>query len=316
MFNTNRIKSLLKSKRGSFKPKGNNLINSSSSWLKNATMSIGVSLKDVGSELMPSTFESVSNITSEFSSMYSFLRDFKSDGGVDNITNAFNNNEYTTMIRSAFSNIKADLKSGNLNNKDREMEAFLGDMGGDISDDEFSFNEDFDSSSDNEDSTDISFAGDVSPDDVADSFVAQTQAMTSGLKGVAEVNYALGKTQLQMSKESFIQVGKGLQAINDNLALLVNYNNDVITAYTQTSMKYYDDHMGAVKKQLEMQQKLLTPNAPPNEYKENPTEDLLYGGLSLEKLGNVIKANFKDYTDSNLLISMGYNNIAPLYSNI
>ena len=307
VFNTNRIKNLIKTKHGSFSNKGSNLVNSSSSWLKNATMSIGVSLKDVGAEMMPTTFESVRNVTTEFSSMYTFLRDFKSDGGVDNLTNAFNNNEYTTMIKSAFSNIKADLKSGNLNNKDREMEAFMGDFG-DISDDEYTYNDEFDSSIENGGSEDeISFAGDsATPDAIADTFVAQTQAMTSGLKGVAEVNYALGRTQLQLSKESFIQVGQGLQAINDNLALLVNYNNEVITAYTQTSMKYYDDHMGAVKAQLELQQKLLTPNAPPEkEYGDNPTEDLLYGGLSLEKLGNVIKANFKDYTDSNLVLSMG-----------
>ena len=307
-FNTNRIKDLIKTKQGSFRSKGTNLTSGSSKWLKNATMSIGVSLKDVGAEMMPTTFESVSNVTTEFSSMYSFLKDFKSDGGVQNLTNAFNNNEYTTMIKTAFSNIKSDLKSGNLNNKDREMEAFLGDSG-DISDDEYSYNDEFDTSIEGEYSEDeISFAGDgVSPDVIADTFVAQTQAMTSGLKGVAEVNYALGRTQLQLSKESFIQVGQGLQAINDNLALLVNYNNDVITAYTQTSLKYYDDHMAVVKEQLELQQKLLTPNAPPKddeEYKEDPASDLLYGGLSLEKLGNVIKANFKDYSDSNLALSM------------
>ena len=309
-FNASRIKSRIKTSNGATRAKS--FAASSSGWLANATKSVGISIKDVGSEMAPSTFEISNNIAREFSDMRNFLKNFNRDGGIKNITKGFENDDLMKDLKKMASNAKEDLKSGKFNNQDREFDMF------DTGDFDFSFDDTSDNGDSaivdagNNDTSSNESGGDITPGfgfnagDMADSFNAQTELLSRNLKANAEVNYAIGTTQLQISKEFQIQVGAGLRSINDNLAMLVKFNTNSMSAYIKTSMQYYNDNMGAIKELLDIQKQISSPNAPPkDEYKENPTEDFLNSNFSFSNYAKLLKANTNKAIESNLFLSMG-----------
>ena len=282
-------------------------------WFTNVARSMRFTVTDVVRDMVPSTFETVSNGTEDFKSAFDTLKDLK-NGGLKKINKNFNEIDQIKSFKGGLGNAIEDLKTGNLYNKKREEKALGLDFDDfDFDDDGFDmdFNiEDSDMESDTSEPAVITSSriNAASSEAVAETVAIQTEVLAKSIQGSAEVSATIGGAQLNTSKNLGIVVGKGLQSINENLSLLVAFNNQTMNAYVGASLKYYEDTIGTLGKILESQTSLLNASqAPPttqNKKSDKITiEDLLTDGINFGNIKKILGQNIKEFAESNMFMS-------------
>jgi hypothetical protein len=223
----------------------------SGEWMKNVGRSIGSLSSTMISNMMPSTFSTASNVSSEIQEMRNFSRDFKSSEKslFSSIKEATGFNE----IEKGIQNAKEDLKTGNLNNFSRGFDF------------DFSFEEDFnlDIDLDDEEIGNDQKAAIMTTKATIETSKAtlvamneQTSKISNAVLQGSKANYNLGTATLKSINTATSQITAGIAAMNDNLSMLVQFNSSNMTNFVNVSMQYYNDSIDILKKILESQQSL------------------------------------------------------------
>lgn len=221
--------------------KSSHSTNVNTRWLNNAMKSIGLSTKDAFRDLYPNITEVTSSAARTSRSVISSLKTGRSN--MNRVNDTLRTNKYVDYASRAYKNAITDLKSGNFNNQDRLMEA----MGMD----------DFESITDGTDFTfgDESEITDSNPVNVnyinngasSDAILAVSEGMQKQSEAILKTNKASMDAFVAISSASMYQAEKAnntiishLSNISNSLETMVQYNNENMTRFIESSMAYYD----------------------------------------------------------------------------
>ena len=221
--------------------KSSHSTNVNTRWLNNAMKSIGLSTKDAFRDLYPNISEVTSSAARTSRSVISSLKTGRSN--MNRVNDALRTNKYVDYASRAYKNAITDLKSGNFNNQDRLMES----MGMD----------DFESFTDETDFTfgDESEITESQPVNVnyinngasSDAILAVSEGLQKQSESILKTNKASLDAFVAISSASMYQAEKAnstiishLSNISNSLETMVQYNNENMTKFIESSMAYYD----------------------------------------------------------------------------
>lgn len=214
-----------------------------SKWLNNAMKSIGLSTKEYLTNTYPSITEVGSTAAVGTKNMITALRQNKAT--MHRITESLKQNKYVQVANKAFNNALSDLKTGKLNNNERDP---FGDFGFDDFDADaaFSFGDD---DTDESGGANIQYIDTGSRDAVlslSKNVTKQSEAMMKTNKASMDAYVSMTAATLYQLQQMSSEINTGLTNINNSLQSLVEFNNTTMTKFIEASMATYD-RMGASK---------------------------------------------------------------------
>ena len=273
---------------------------SNNKWLSNVARSMGFTRDEIVKQLLPNTTDFLEYNTSD---TMRILKDLKSNMGSRQMINRqFKNLPQVKIANEAIQNMKADLKSGNFYNKARSEDfSDLDDMdfsfGGFDESDSLSFIDD----EEGEDNASSNHTTVINTLPLAKMINSSTEATVSTMISVAEQNMAIETEKIAFNHRSTNSILNGLNAINDNLSLLVSFNSESTAKYHAASLKYYEDTLEYFKNM-----------SSGNGNKNNNVDDVKdYGedlfnsrnNLSLKQYSKIVKDNLKEMKDESPVLS-------------
>lgn len=219
-------------------------------WLNNALRSIGVTSKASLKSMAPNISDAVSTGAKTSKNLITNIKSSKN--GIDGVMNTLRTNRYVSIAEKAYNNALADLKSGNFNNTAREEEYQEKLLFGD------SFNiDDFDDS-------DFSFGDDDEPANVnvnqyvdtgsSDAVIAlsrgvekQTETMVKTNKASMDAYIAVSSAAMLQNEKIGSEVISHLSNISNSLEAMVEYNNENMTRFIESSIAFYERMGGGEK---------------------------------------------------------------------
>ena len=281
-------------------------------WLVNVTKSFGFASLDVVKDLIPNTYSTVDWNKDVVINTADMIKDIRKNNGIRNAFNKqFQNLPQLQVVKDIKNNILEDIKSGKLYNQNRALG--LNDDG-EFNFDDFSFDDgdgpifidDDGSGSDTSgESPDNSGGGGgrtpvtvINTMPLAKTISASTEATVSTMVGIAEQNMAIETEKMMMSKQTFEASLNALNSMNENLALLVQFNADSTAKYHAAALQFFEESIKAIKKPEEEDKK--------NKIKKVLNPFTAEGGLKLDEYAEIIKQNLTDIKDENMLLSTAY----------
>lgn len=166
--------------------------------------------------------------------------------------------------------------------------------------------EEVDSSSDTYDESVVSAASNVASENVQ----TQTAILSNMIANSSAKSSVVGVRQIQAVKEVGIEVARGLQAINDNISLLVKFQSENMSSYISASYKFYNDMIDLTKTNASVY-------SLSNSNKRNSSEDRrlldFSNNLDVGKYIKLIKNNFMNtFSNTSMQLSL----LGPLLQNI
>lgn len=227
-----------------------------SKWMQNAVKSLGLAGTEVIKEIFPATTSAVTSTSKLASDAIKSARDATKDS--KSISNTLNQMSGVRMAKEVVENSIADLKSGKLYNPDRDpfssgpdgfSEDDVDTMFGDI-DDMFS-----DDESGNEDSApDVQINNQVvnrdgsSQDATIKVLQKTTQHQLQASKAQIDAMVSISSMQMARTSEMGAKIVDALDAINNNIASLIEFNNDNMSKLISSSISFYEQ-MGMKKEE-------------------------------------------------------------------
>ena len=272
-------------------------------WSKNFGQSVKFSAKSVLTEITPNisrTMASIHNDLQELRKQSNESRNFKKmlmeaidpEGNVDKYS------------KETLKNIKDAIATGKINDPERAQK-LLSEMSG------FDFDFNFDNQNDG-DIGSVSFGPQKVISNAGPSASMLKSTMSKGFTGT-NTAIARGFQELNNAEKSRLSLTlainqryhgaslRHLNAIEQNSAALVKFNNESMSVYVQGSLKYYDDS-------LEIMKQIRDAVVPPEKksqpgFKYDGIDDIYNGGFSIQAYINQVKKNFAA-TPSNPILSM------------
>ena len=214
-------------------------------WLKNAVKSIGASSLDVFKDISPNIHDIASESVSSIGQLSHSIKGAGGKNGSINI--ALQNNRYVKAGKDVIKNTIEDLKTGNFNNTDREMEAFAG---ADFSEWDMSDLESgtfFDDWDMNDESGNAVQVNNYNLSDnggmalaIDDSFRKNTQAQLKGQKANIDVMVAVSSAHMLQQQEISNQILGHLDNISSGINSLVEFNNSTMTTFIESAVGYME----------------------------------------------------------------------------
>lgn len=206
-------------------------------WLKNAMKGVGVSADQVISEIAPnltSTTRGIRNIGNDV------IKSVRTNRNINSrISDQLANNKYLKNASLAYKNAIDDLKSGKINNKEREIEAIMGDSEDGISFGDIDNMDQYDSSGDI--SVNIDQSGiQQSMMKVVEQSAKNTIGQVKMQKATMDTILSTSAHMLQQHATIGAELGNRLDAINENLSALLEFQNKNMTKFIEASMAYYE----------------------------------------------------------------------------
>ena len=260
-------------------------------WLKKVSRSIGSLSSNMIANMMPATFDTVSNASSDIQEMKQFAREYRANqrSMLAEIKEATGFDE----VEKGLNNLREDLRSGNFNNMSRD--GF-----------NFDFEDDFDLDMDMDDESignDLK-AGVMTTKATIETSKATLEAMerqtakiSNAVLTGSKATYNINAATLKTVNTAASQVTAGLTAINENLGMIVRFNSENMTNFVNASLQYYNDSIGILNKILDSQVSMQNrQQAPPNQKSEiqQLREDLLNGPFSMKNYAKMIKKNMSE----------------------
>ena len=307
--------------------------NNNLKWFNNVAKSLGYATSDLVNELVPASSEFVKTNYESTTELVNNMRQNRTSG--KRFTTQLGNLEQVKIGQTALRNALEDIKSGNIYNKEREDAYFDSELesagnsafGIDFGDDDFSFGDEFDSDSEFEDTeiddsdpnvTNVkkvnvknvnnNIERSVSMLPLAKAMSNQTNAIVTSIQGSSQVQTALtGEFMMMYNNTSTATVG-GLTAINDNLSLLVNFQNDSMSKYISASLKYYEDNLKKIDDSLELLKDGFSGKLNEDTRRKQSRDDdidpfLGNGGLDIKEYIKLVKSNIRREAETNDMIS-------------
>ena len=303
-----------------------------STWFKNVAKSMGYATSDLVKDILPATHEFVSSNYENTTELISDMR--QNVGDTKRLTTQIGNIEQVKIGKSAIKNALEDIRTGKIYNKDRENQFFedsisssMDDLGMDFGDDDFTFGDDFDGDEDVEDividdsdpnvtnvkkvnvkNVNNTFEKSINMLPLAKAMNQQTEAIVGTMEASTNINTAMTGQMMMMYNRNSSSILNGLTAVNDNLSLLVNFQNDSMAKYIAASIKYYDDALKKTDENIEMLKQGFSGALNQNTKKSNEGnefKDPFYsnGGLNIREYMNVVKSNINYIKESNDILS-------------
>ena len=253
-------------------------------WLRNAMKSIGISANEAIKEISPNLHEVAKSGVDASKTLFSTVN--RSRRSTERIGDVLQKNKYFQYANKAYKNALADLKSGNLNNKDRESEALMGSFG-DVSEfaDGMSFGDDGAENVEvnviNQESNSEGFAT------LATQMAKNTASQIKMQKASIDASIAIGGATLNQIGQLGVQINTLLGNVNSNLSALVQYNNENMSKFIEASMAYYEKSGGDKKSGYEDKGKISA----------GELLNSSNGGINLAQYKNYVKQQFKDAMD-------------------
>ena len=294
-----------KTKKGSISTKPSSSLN----WFKNVGKSLGYASTDLISQMIPASSEFITSNADTAKQLAYDIKNARSTG--KKVIDGINNIPQVGIGRDALKNAVKDIKSGKIYNKERQDAIF--DEGNDFDFEDMELTDDF-----NYDDTDDSSSStknitvnkieipQVKNNPMIDAVQKQTSMMISTAQSINETNIALSANSLMVSSKLGTSMVQGLESINTNLGLLVNFQSDSMSKYIGASLKYYEDNLrvlGDTLAELKRGNGSSEPEAV--RQKEDPMDKALlaHGGLNVKGYIDVVKKNIGDTIDSNMFLA-------------
>ena len=211
-----------------------------STWFQNALKSVGAVSGDIIKDILPYTSDSVGSIVGVAKDVRNTIRKSSSSGRM--VSGQLEKNSLIQMGRKALQNAAEDLKTGNLYNRDRDI-----DFGGDFNFDDvdMSFG-DFDEGegSDYGDNTVINNVNTVDTGAVLavrDSVDKQTNATIAGATATVNTMVAVSSNMMMTNQKNMGEVLSHLSSIDTNIASMITYMNENVTKFIEASIAHYQE---------------------------------------------------------------------------
>lgn len=278
-----------------------------STWFANVARSLGASADDIITDLAPTSREFVSTNANFLRSSANSMRG--ASGTVKgNARDFVKNNPFVGYGRDAVKNALADIKSGNINNVDREMEAAVGDGFMDLDlgfDDEPSSKNSSPKVVDRETPTNMKPTitaiekGNRLTNNTLQQSIAVSKQNTKQMvdSGKSNTNMIVKATN-QFASDSV----SALNNMDRNIEKMVQFQSDTMSKYVGASIKYYDESLKSMNDTLKQMRDFLNPasgaqgDAKTSAYDKALTVN---GALDMGGYASVIKSNINAAIDSN-----------------
>jgi hypothetical protein len=290
------------------------------SWFKNVAKSLGYTSTELITTLAPSMGEFITENKDYAKELATDLREMKDKN--KRFTSLFDSNAQMGIAKDALKNALDDIKTGKIYNRDRQDSLYDDDfdMGGDdgFGMGDFSFeggevSVDLDGDGKSESSTvvpNINIRNVQPPMTRNNPMVKAVQQQSEITLRAAQANQdtqtSLAASQAMLSRKIGASTISGVQSINDNLSLLVNFHSDSMSKYIGASLKYYEDSLQTLNNTLtEIKRTNGSGEQVEKEKKKDPTEDLFLvnGGLNLKGYMDNIKKNIGKEFSENMFLS-------------
>jgi len=269
----------------------------SKSYLSNLGKSLYYSAKEVVKNQMPILTGTYENNKEIFSSGIEYTRRFVASKGASS-THSLSNmaSQFLKDLDELKKNAFEDLRSGKLNNLDRQMEELEKQFGGGFdSDHDFSFTD-----------AEISFEEDENSISIKNSQISEknsnmrTKALMETIIDSSEktANYIVGNNRklnsmfMTLSAQMHTETIKMMSDTNKLLTSIVEFQNNQIIDHMNKTLTFYDNVLQELR---EIKQGLIPK---PEETKNRPItfDDILTSsGLNLRAYGELIKKNFSNW---------------------
>lgn len=256
-------------------------------WLSNALKSTGILANDVIKDISPNVYEVASSGISASRTLVSAMRRNKT--GTDRIANTLRNNKYVQYAHKAYSNAIEDIKTGNFYNSDRMYDAeeeSTAEQVGDVMEG-FSFGDDGADESPNV-NVNIDNSDSSAMLQISNQMQKQSEAQLKVQKASMDAFIAVSSAQMQQMSQTNAEIINHLSNINNNLAAIVQYNNENMNRFIEASITYYD-RAGA------------TLSSPTDDKAKTTLEDVLntsMGGLNVNQYKTLVKDQLKEYIET------------------
>ena len=269
-------------------------------WTKNFGQSVKFSAKSVLTEIAPNISEtaaSLHNDIQELRRQTNETRNFK-----QMLMNALDpDGNVSKYSKETLKNIKDSLKTGKFHDQAREDRLMNESMDMDF---DFDLDDDLDFGSVK-----------IGPQKVLSSSGASAISSSLG-RGFAGTNTAIAKgfSALNEAEKSRMSVAlavnqryygtsiRHLNAIEQNSAALVKFNNESMSVMVQGALKYYDDSLQLMR---EIRDAVVpSKKEGPGGYSGDGIDDIFYGGFSLSNYINYVKKNMASNSSNSAMGSM------------
>ena len=257
-------------------------------WLKNAMRSIGASYGDNIKSLAPNLYEISSTGAKTATQVARSIRTNRN--GNEGIANALKNNKYVKFAQAAYRNALVDIKSGNLNNKEREASSFEG-----ISDAVEEAMSGFTFGDDGADKVNVNIIGNAGDESglagLSSQMAKQSEANAKMQKANMDAFVAVNAASMQQVGQIGAEVVNQLTNINSQLAAMVQYNNTSMNKYIEASLAYMDRVGSSVEKMSssDSSHKITAMDVIGSASK---------GGINLGRYKQMVKQQFKGMVDN------------------
>lgn len=278
-------------------------------WFNNVAKSLGYTTSQLISELAPSMSEFTATNTEYGKELLSDIRDLRTSG--NKLKGAFDASSQMGHLRTAMKNAMADIKSGKIYNKEREDSIHDDGENFEFGMDDFEFDGDANKGNVVVPNLKVNIKNIQPPMNKNNPMLKimqrQTQAIYETTQMTVDTNMKIAQNSMMMDHKNHGRTLQGLQTINDNLAMLVNFQSDSMTKYISSSLKYYEENLGLLSQTLSEIKKGQGQHEMNTSRKSSPADDVLLsnGGLSAKGYMGMVKSNLKkQFSENPLLMSM------------
>ena len=302
-------------------------------WFNNVAKSLGYASADLITDMVPASSQFVKSNYEATTELVQDMRQNRTSG--KRLSDQIANLEQVKILNTGLKNALDDIKSGNIYNKERELayidqaldDEGLNVFGNDFGDD-FSFGGEFDDAIDDFESieTDDSdpnvtnvkkvnvknvnnnIGRSVNMLPLAKAMNNQTEVLSTAIHNSANVQAAVSTEFMMLYNTNASTMSSGLTSINDNLSLLVNFQNDSMAKYIGASLKYYEDHLNKIDESFTLLKDGFAGRLSEDTRKKKGSNDdisvlLSEGGLDIKEYIKSVKRNIKREAESNNFIS-------------
>lgn len=261
-----------------------------STWLQNAMKSIGITSNEVIKQISPNLYEVTHSGVETTKEIVTSLRGNKNN--INKVGESLKTNKYVQFAQKAYKNAISDIKSGSFNNKEREYQAAGGDVGIDNIEeltDGFSFGDDGAESS----GVNVNIVNGAGNNNdammkISEQMSNQAVAQVKMQKASMDAYIAVNATNMQRMSQLGSEILSQLTNVNSNLAALVQYNNDNMTRFIESSLAYYNKVGSSYDTSEDGSSKISA-------------KDVLNsgkGGINMSQYKSYVKQQFKDMLEN------------------
>lgn len=284
-----------------------------STWIKNVAKSLGyIGFEELKTNVpgIADTIGSIGEVVGDVRTAWKETGDLKGYKKIAAMAK-FDADSYIGKAKQLKNNFLEDIKSGNLNNESRGE------------DNDFGFDDDF--SFDFDDDDDFSF-DDVDDDDsdvvvpdinihanigknnpMVKAVERETQTMTSIAAESAKRDVELAEAQMKFTSALTSKISGDMGTINENIGNLVDFNNNIMSKFTNSSISYYESSLNVLGSILdELKKSRAISQVTAREINKLHADDVFSysGGLNVKNYLANVKSNIKKEINESMVGSM------------